>query len=384
MQRSDSEQVLDLVGMIYDVALSADRWEPMLERMAELFGGTATVFFVRDRRAPDTVFFRFWGLSDAFLSESVKLFTAVDVGLDAPLSLPPGSVTTDETFPPPEQPRSEVLTDFLRRWDVERYVGGDVFRDARRFGVVSVLAPQRRAPFGATEIDLLKTLIPHLRRAVELRTHLDEQDASRSVAQGGIEGMLPGIVLLDASGHVLTANATARRIAESRDGLVLSRERLRAVSNTDDELLQKAIGEAIAISEHRDSPGGAALTVRRPSGARPYAILVSPGASAASQPAFGIASAVVLIGDADAGLAAAEEVAMQLYGLTPTEARLACSVASGESLESYASARGINVSTARWTMKQALAKTGARRQADLVRILLTGPASIATRPSDED
>ena len=75
---------------------------------------------------------------------------------------------------------------------------------------------------------------------------------------------------------------------------------------------------------------------------------------------------------------------MQLYGLTPTEARLACSVASGESLESYASARGINVSTARWTMKQALAKTGARRQADLVRILLTGPASIATRPSDED
>lgn len=46
-------------------------------------------------------------------------------------------------------------------------------------------------------------------------------------------------------------------------------------------------------------------------------------------------------------------------------------------------ARGINVSTARWTMKQALGKTGARRQADLVRMLLTGPAAVAKR-SDED
>ena len=382
MQRSDSEQVLDLVGTIYDVALSADRWEPMLQRMAELFGGTATVFFVRDRLAAETVFFRYWGLSEAFLSESVKLFTSVDVGLDTPLSLPPGSVTTEETFPPPDQPRSPILSDFLRRWDVERYVGGDVFRDARRFGVVSVLAPQSRPAFGPTEIDLLKSLIPHLRRAVELRSHLDEKDASRSVAQGVIEGMITGVVLLDASGHVLAANATARRIADSRDGLVLSRERLRAISNTEDDLLQKAIGEAIAISEHRESSGGAGLTVRRPSGARPYAILVSPGASAVSQSAFRIASAVVLIGDSDAGLAASEEVAMQLYGLTPTEARLACSVASGESLESYASARGINVSTARWTMKQALAKTGARRQADLVRILLTGPAAIV-KPAAE-
>jgi hypothetical protein len=36
-------------------------------------------------------------------------------------------------------------------------------------------------------------------------------------------------------------------------------------------------------------------------------------------------------------------------------------------------ARDIAVSTARFLMKQVLAKAGARRQADLVRMLLTGP-----------
>lgn len=378
MGRSDSDEILDLVGCIYDVAMSADGWEPLLERMATLFGGKAAVFFVRDGDAAETIFFRSWGLSDAFLAESVERFGSMDVGLDTLQSVDVASIVTDEA-PVGNHVRHEVTEDFLRRWDVERYVGGAVFRDARRFGVVVVLGSQCRAPFGAAETELLQTLIPHLRRAVELRSSLDAKDASRSAAQDVVEAMLTGVVLLDARGHVLTANATARRIAGARDGLTLSHGRLRAASPTDDDLLRKTIAEAIAISERRDSPGGAAVGVRRPSGARPYAVLVSPGASTVAHSALRIASAIVLIGDPDSTLGSAEAMAMQLYGLTPSEARLACAIASGESIESHARTRGISVSTARWTMKQALSKTGARRQADLVRILLTGPVAVAKR-----
>lgn len=379
MLRSDADEILDLVGSVYDVALSVDRWEPLLERLTALFQGNATVFFVRDPLAVETVFFRYWGLPEGLLAESVERFTTTDVGLDSLLSLAPGTVVTDEADESRVEPRDEVLRDFLRRWDVERYIGADVFRDARRFGVVAVLGSRSRAPFGADERELLRTLIPHLRRAVELRSHVDRKDADRSVAQAVIEGILTGVVLLDADGKLLVANAAARRIAESRDGLVFAREQLRACTHTDDDLLQRSIAEAIAISEHQESEGGAALSVRRPSGARPYAVVVSPGANAASRSEYRIASAVVLIGDPDSGLESAEAMAMQLYGLTRSEARLACAIASGESLESYARSRGITVATARWTMKQTLGKTNTRRQADLVRLLLTGPVAIALR-----
>lgn len=381
MRRFDPDEILDLVGLIYDVALSADRWESMLERMATFFGGLAAVFFVRDSLGVEPIFFRHWGLPETAPSEAMTILALVDVALET--TLPPGSVTTDEMSPRPAQPQRELLAESLRRWDLERYVGGDVFWDARRLGVVAVLASQRRAPFGEAEIELMKRFIMHLRRAVELRASSDQTDANRLVAQGVVEGMLTGVVLLDARGHVLSANASARRILESGDGLALARERLRAAAKVDDAGLQKAVAEAIEISEHSDASGGAALNVSRPSGARPYAVLVSPGASGASHPAFRIASAVVLIGDSDSGPVVSQEMAMQLYGLTPSEAHLACSVASGESLESYANARGIAVSTARWTMKQALKKTGARRQSDLVRILLTGPAGVARRSDDE-
>jgi len=376
---SHAEALLDLVGRVYDVATSRDGWEPVLERMTALFGGRATVFFVRDHRAVDTVFLRYWGLPDEMLREAAERFATMDLGLDGLLTVAPGTIVTDDADPSRVDPRSDALLEYLERWDVERYLGCDLFRDARRFGVIVVLGSRRRAPFGAGEIALLEALVPHLRRAVELRSRLDREDAHRSVAQQVIEGMMTGVVLLGANGQVLTANASARRITRSRDGLRIAGGRLRADAPAEDALLQKAIREAIAISEQRDAEGAAALTVSRSARARPYAVVVSPGARAAEPSAGRIASAIVLIGDPDSSLAAAEAIAMQVYGLTPSEARLACAVASGESLESYAAARGIKVSTARWTMKQALAKAGAQRQADLVRILLTGPAALATR-----
>lgn len=266
MGRLDSDAILELVGRIYDVAMSAEGWEPLLEQMTTLFEGTATVFFVRDSLAVDTVFFRYWGLSEAMLREAAERFSSIDIGLDSLLALPPGTVVTDEADPSRVDPRSEVLVDFLGRWDVGRYIGCDVFRDARRFGVVTVLGSGRRAPFGESEIDLMQSLIPHLRRAVELRSHIDQQDSDRSVVLQVIEGMLTGVVLLDAGGRVLMANAVARRLVQGGDGLLLARDRLRAASAADDELLQKAIAEALAISEHRDSEGSAAITVRRLSG----------------------------------------------------------------------------------------------------------------------
>jgi DNA-binding CsgD family transcriptional regulator len=87
----------------------------------------------------------------------------------------------------------------------------------------------------------------------------------------------------------------------------------------------------------------------------------------------------VLIGDPDARLATPEQVVARLYGLTSSEARLAVAVASGDSLDGSAAAREISVSTVRQQMKQVFAKTGVRRQADLVRLLLTGPAAALNR-----
>lgn len=114
--------------------------------------------------------------------------------------------------------------------------------------MIAVLGSRHRVPFGEADHDCLQSLVPHLRRAVELRAHLDEKDASRSVAQDVIEGMLTGVVLLDEHGRVLMANAAARRIARAEDGLAFAGERLRASSPPTTARLRGRVGRIEATS----------------------------------------------------------------------------------------------------------------------------------------
>jgi DNA-binding CsgD family transcriptional regulator len=56
--------------------------------------------------------------------------------------------------------------------------------------------------------------------------------------------------------------------------------------------------------------------------------------------------------------------------LTPAETQLAIALFKGQSVEAYAKEAGISINTARWYVKQIYAKTGVKRQTELVGMLL--------------
>ena len=89
---------------------------------------------------------------------------------------------------------------------------------------------------------------------------------------------------------------------------------------------------------------------------------------------------MVVFHDPDATLALNPAVIAQLHGLTPAEARVAAALVKGDTLAQYAEQAGCSEDTARTHMKRILDKTGASRQADLVRILLSSAALRCSRP----
>ena len=62
-------------------------------------------------------------------------------------------------------------------------------------------------------------------------------------------------------------------------------------------------------------------------------------------------------------------------GLTVAESALVAALTQGRTLDEHATLRGISLGTARNQLKQALAKTGTSRQADLVRVALGSAAA---------
>ncbi|MCK6389317.1 MAG: helix-turn-helix transcriptional regulator, partial [Zoogloea sp.] len=65
---------------------------------------------------------------------------------------------------------------------------------------------------------------------------------------------------------------------------------------------------------------------------------------------------------------------MDLFRLSPAEARLTRALAQGENVERYADQEGLKRSTIKTQLTSALTKTGMRGQKDLIRLVLDLPA----------
>ena len=140
------------------------------------------------------------------------------------------------------------------------------------------------------------------------------------------------------------------------------------------------IAQATQTGQGRGLHPGGALALSRPSMLRPLSVLVAPLGHKASVDGLDLGrtrpAAVVFVSDPEVRQETPAALLQRLYGLTPAEARLAEAMAGGGPLKAAAERLGIGRETARSQLKQVYAKTGTHRQAELVRLLLTGPAVI--------
>lgn len=85
---------------------------------------------------------------------------------------------------------------------------------------------------------------------------------------------------------------------------------------------------------------------------------------------------MVYIRDAVARSQVDTKIAKELFNFTPAESALALHLANGLSLEEAAESLGIMRNTARAHLRSMFSKTGASRQAELVRVLLNSIAAM--------
>jgi DNA-binding CsgD family transcriptional regulator len=200
---------------------------------------------------------------------------------------------------------------------------------------------------------------------------------TRDVQLALLDHRLPmGVLTLDATGKVLAKNTVARRILNDRDGLSLQQSCVVAARPAESAKLQRLVHEVCRNAEKAAGVAGRALRVSRPSGRRGFNLFVAPlrlwGVVGASESP----TAVLLITDPGRPMQTWREL-LRAYGLTEAETQVALLSLQGARIDEIAQRRGTTRHTARAQMKSVLAKIGAECQADLVRILLTGP----TRPS---
>jgi len=242
--------------------------------------------------------------------------------------------------------------------------------------------------YGAADKALITVLLPHLARAVDLHAAIDELESERLLYAGAIDRMLVGTVILDESGKVMKSNAAAQRLFADKDGIYLSQDGLRgqdglrAHCSFENRRLQKVI--QAALGHHlTGSARTEVAALSRPSGEAPLSVLIRPiplnycskddgNGGSPRRPAV-----AVFIRDPVGSPQASRDMLRKLFGLTATETEIALLMIDGLTLDEVAEALGVTKNTVRAHLRGVFAKTGATRQALLVKMLLNSVAALA-------
>lgn len=361
-------RILKLIDQIYDASLDSRRWAGVIETLSPIFGCVGGALLQRSQDSAEMDFIEFGGLDPTTCAAYQQHYAARSVWMPSAFRGTGELVIGHELAPDKHRfERSEFYNDWLRPQGVYDAIGGVIRRAPGSLTVLTVLREERAGLVADGDERLFLRLMPHVRRAIDIHRRLYGVQLQRDGAFLALDALEIGVLLADRRGRVIFANGAAETILRRRDGLMLTRDQLRAARSEDTERLACLIrGAARTALGAGDDPGG--IVLLGTSTGAPLSLLVSPC------PRVGLLEPAVLI-----FIATPSDRPMEIrhlarfYGLTSAETRLLKAILDGERIADYAERAGSTLNTAKTHLKQIFAKTGIKRQTDLVRLLVSDP-----------
>lgn len=380
------QALLALTETVYDAAAGGTPWPAVEQALKRATGANTAVLMVGDVTTgqPELLWREGFG-DDAVLAyfrhyRHVDLWTTRAAALVARGSDARGVLVNGTLVPDAELLRSEFYNDFGRPLGL-RWVAGTVASLGEAGAMpICLHRPDDAAPFDMAARRLLDGLLPHLRRAMQLRHRLRAAEVTTGLA--ALDGLPHPVLVLDAEMRVILANPAAEALAAAeRPAFRLHLARIpggtgagRRVFMTPVLAAEARDLAALVRATAQGGPGGA-LRLGEAGGLPLLAALVSPLPSrlAGTQGSLGAARvpgrALVILRPLERGAPPRAALLRELFGLTRTEAEVARALASGASKVEVAGARGLKETTVRTQVRAILDKTGAANLRALERLM---------------
>lgn len=272
--------------------------------------------------------------------------------------------------------RSAFTLDWLQAQGLHHVLLGVSLSPGGSVELIVVARSRRRGRFRGDAKSRFAALLPHLQHRLAAGDSKRAVMGVQSAALIALEGIALGVALIRGDGGVLFANAAANAVINNGDILSLSNGALALGQPGRRGRFRELLTRLAAMVRDGEQSAAQAISVPRPSRQRPVSLLVwSLPHAAEAGPDEPVA--VVFIGDPEHPGAIDAGRLCDLYGLSRAEARVAALLAQGHRLDETAQILGVAYETVRKHLKQIFSKTGTDRQAELVRMLVGGPAAVS-------
>jgi DNA-binding CsgD family transcriptional regulator len=224
--------------------------------------------------------------------------------------------------------------------------------------------------FSREEIDALDLLMPHLQRAIQMRMRFTELEMGQDFLAGGLDVLRIPTLFFDEHGRVMHMNKRAKAMLTGSRHLRIEDSHLIASDREASRKLSYEIGSAIQASRGGTAAFNEVVLLPRQD-QLPLMLMLAPVRTHGGQRH---GAALLFVFDPDNALNLTIEHVCKLFGLTKAEARIAVALCRGQTLEDFAREFSVSLNTVRTQLKSVFIKTGTRRQAELVSLLLASPA----------
>jgi DNA-binding CsgD family transcriptional regulator/PAS domain-containing protein len=361
----EAEQILPLIGDIYDAALDPAAWMRALEKTGRFVGGRDVSLFVLDA-ARKTGNIRY---QVGFDPHYGKLYFDKYVNFDpmnaAYLSLGVGEAYLYDSI----VPRSELYeTRFYQEWVKPQgwvdSVSVTLEKTGTSLACLNILYHESDGQADDAARQRLQVIAPHVRRAVMISSAMESKTTEAAAFADTLDGVSAGMFLVDANGQIVHANASGQAMLDERSVLRAGSGRLAAIAPGADQELNQTLALAGGGDAAVGSKGIAVpLTARDGEHYVAHALPLTSGKRRRA------GAAALFVRKATLDAPSPPETIARHYSLTPTELRVLLAVVEVGGVPEVADLLGIGQATVKTHLHRLFAKTETTRQADLVKLV---------------
>ena len=256
---------------------------------------------------------------------------------------------------------------------IEYAMGITIPVDEEVVAILSVMRGPQAAPFTGDDCVDFGRFGPHVNRAISMHGAFRRCREELTTVKALLDGVPLGMLVIE-DDELKVANRAARTMLDEGDAMRLQNGRLGGATRRADTDLRAAVHEAL---DGDDRAVGVTLPIDHAEPVRAVVRRLHPGS--AGMVGAKSEAVALYVTDPRKPVETPEEILQRLFGLTHREASVLRILVEGDDLRVASSRLGIGIETVRSHVKHIMDTTGANRQAELVRMVLSSPAWVAGR-----
>jgi DNA-binding CsgD family transcriptional regulator len=365
-----AEKLSGLIGGIYDCAVDPSNWEPVLQAVCTQFSFANAIIALLTLPDGRPALQASVGVAQDWLALLPALGPEVVSMWGGPERIMSFAVGEPVVASQAIDVRTIDQNRYYREW-IEPQGFSDAIvivlaRAATMHGSVGFNRHRSVGSFTDDEVNGMRLLAPHFCRAVAISKLFDMKSVETAGFVSTLDRLTVGVVLVDADLSIVHANAAGEEMLAARDPIISVNGRVTLGNRVGGAALDRAVADAAG---NLSASGQIGIPATRASG-EPCVIHVLPlGTGELRRDVARGAVAALFIAPAEVGAVQLPRDALALlYDLTPAEARVFELVAQGKTQVEIGQALGVARSTVKSHLLSIFAKTGRKRQLDLVRL----------------